>query len=158
MNSSGLTLDYLKIFDLQNVEIQYYNTHHDSGTTSRKIKLALPIKVKHVPKERITSFLIVSSFFDTFLIRDINTIYDEAKAKIYKKGSDEYANEKELINSVISQYFHRYVKEYEIEIYCELEREKSPFYTHKYKAELNNLKYLSDNYVVSKVKSKNSFC
>lgn len=151
MDNSNLMLDYLKTFDLYNVDIQYYDIHHDSGATSSKIKLALSTKIKYVPKERITSFLIFSSFFDTFLIRDINTIYDELKAKIYRKGSNEYANERALINSVISQYFYNYVKEYEVEIYCELEREKSPFYMHKYKAELNNLKHLSGNYVVSKV-------
>ena len=158
MDDSNLMLDYLKTFDLYNVDIQYYDIHHDSGATSSKIKLALSTKIKYIPKERITSFLIFSSFFDTFLIRDINTIYDEIKAKIYKKGSDEYANERTLINDVISQYFYNYVKEYEVEIYCELERAKSPFYTHKYEAELNNLKPLSSNYVVSKVKNKNSFC
>ncbi|WP_321779377.1 hypothetical protein [Sulfurimonas sp.] len=152
MDDSNLMLDYLKIFELHNVEILYYDTYNDSDNISTKIKLGLSTKVKYVSKEQLISFLILSSFFDTWLVRDIDIVYDEIKSEIYRKGSDEHANEKALINSVLSQYFHNYIKEYEVEIYCELEREKSSFYIYKYKAERDNLKYIHhNNYVVSKI-------
>ena len=88
-------------------------------------------------------FLILSDFFNLFIKEKISTIYHNMNDEINEKGSDSHTNEKDFIVNSIKEYFDDYVEEYEIEIYCEIEKEGSPHYLNNYQITKHSCGFIS---------------
>jgi len=117
-------LNYLNIFDLYDVRIACVK-----GESYDNFVLKMPSK--DITKDTKIAFFIVGKHFEMFTAKNSSFLYDKLEIVVKQRGYGYNDNISNIIFDFLSRYFRKYVKKYEIEILCDIEREKSPFYKNK---------------------------
>lgn len=121
-------LKYLDIFDLPKVEIVFLSIN--GGDEAEKITLAIPKQENS--NDVLIAFSVISTYFKNFLVKNIKVALDEVRTIANKQGYDRAEDISHIILKVLARHFYDYVCEFEIEIVCDIEREKSPYYINNY--------------------------
>lgn len=118
-------LDCLETFELYGVGICFLKNNE-----SYKITINMPDK--EISYEQKVSFLVINDYFKKFLDRDMEAIYEniELITRIKRYSRDD--NILDIAVPLFCKFFKNYILEFEMEIACDIEREKSPFYATKY--------------------------
>jgi len=124
------------IKDLKEFISEYRKIDVDFRFTDNKVLFCLASQQPMMMKDDIVFFIILNDFYvqfsnSPFFLNAITEIQNRIKA------IDPNSYEKPLLNvsvakNIISFYFLQFLKENEIELFCEIEQEKSKFYASKY--------------------------
>jgi len=78
------------------------------------------------------AFQVLTSYFKKFIVLHHDEFYEEIANKAKIAGLFHAGDVNDITKEVIMRYFDTYIQKNEIDIICEIEREKSPFYANKY--------------------------
>jgi len=122
--------------DLKEFISEHRKIDIDFRFTDSKVLFCLVSQQLMMLKDDIVFFIILNDFYVQFLN---NPLFLSAIAEIQNriKAIDPNNYEKPLLHksvakNIISFYFLQFLKENEIELFCEIEKEKSEFYVSKY--------------------------
>jgi len=99
--------------------------------SENKSEIALCMR-KDIDDSDKATFEIFSVHFNKFLLDNINECYEEIVQRAKMVGRSHAGDVKDILKDVLMQKFIKYLQQYEVEIVCDIEREKSPFYINKY--------------------------
>ena len=78
------------------------------------------------------AFKVFAFFFKKFIVLHHDEFYEDVISKVKKAGLSNTGDISDIAKKAIMQHFEKYIQNNEIDIICEIEREKSPFYVNKY--------------------------
>lgn len=125
-------LDFLNIFGLNEVKIFYIQNNNDIEKSS----FTLSIPNTDLSEDKKIAFYILDKYFKKFILKYLSKIYLEAVKIVENSNLTDEENINFIVFPIIKKHFKNFVEENEIEIACEIEREKSSFYPTTY----NNVK------------------
>jgi len=118
-------LDYLETFDITGANICFLKNKEVTTITIHIPDIELSYNQK-------VAFFVVADYFKKFLSQYIENIFDKIENKTRKKNLNRDDNIIDIALPCISEYFRNYITKFEIEIACDIEREKSPCYSTNY--------------------------
>jgi len=117
-------MSLLDEFGLSRADIAFLYSKNKKG-------IALCMRSYLNDADKIT-FEIFSVYFNKFLQKHGNECYEEVAQRAKMVGRSHAGDIKYIAKEVLMQHFKKYLQQYEVEVVCDIEREKSPFYTSKY--------------------------
>ncbi len=117
-------MNLLDEFGLSRADIAFLYSENKKG-------IALCMRSDLDDTDRVT-FEIFSVYFNRFLQKHIDECYEEVAQRAKMVGRSHAGDIKDIAKEVLMQHFKKYLQQYEVEVVCDIEREKSPFYISKY--------------------------
>ena len=117
-------MNLLDEFDLSHVDIAFLYSENKKG-------IALCMRGHLDDADKVT-FEIFSVYFNRFLQKHGDECYEEVAQRAKMVGRSHAGDIKDIAKEVLMQQFEKYLQHYEVEVVCDIEREKSPFYVSKY--------------------------
>ena len=117
-------MNLLDEFGLSHTDIAFLYSENKKG-------IALCVR-SHLDDADKVTFEIFSVFFNRFLQKHGDECYEEVAQRAKMVGRSHAGDIKDIAKEVLMQHFKKYLQQYEVEVVCDIEREKSPFYISKY--------------------------
>ena len=117
-------MNLLDEFGLSHADIVFLYSENKKG-------IALCVRGHLDDADKVT-FEIFSVYFNRFLQKHGNECYEEVAQRAKMVGRSHAGDIKDIAKEVLIQYFEKYLQQHEVEVVCDIEREKSLFYTRKY--------------------------
>ncbi len=99
--------------------------------TTKGMKITLCARSSLSSSGEVT-FKILGKYFEDFLASEINYWLEEIRHRVSLAGLSNTDNIKDIAKDVLMSAFESYLHKNDIEIICDIEREKSPFYENMY--------------------------
>jgi hypothetical protein len=116
--------DMLQVYGIQKSEVVFVKT-----TKGTKISLCVRTPLSSDDK---VAFKVLEKYFEDFLSSEVDNLFEKIQTKAIMAGFANAGDVTDIVKEVISEAFETYLQKYDIEIMCDIEQEKSPFYTKKY--------------------------
>lgn len=99
--------------------------------SKNKMRVALCVRGSLKESDKIT-LDIFTEYFNKFFVEYADECYEEVAQKAKMVGRSHAGDIKDIAKDVLLQKFDVYLQQHEVEVVCDIEREKSPFYVSKY--------------------------
>jgi hypothetical protein len=114
----------LEEFGLSNADIAFLYSKN-------KTRVALCVRGSLKESDKIT-LDIFTAYFNEFFVKYADECYEEVAQKVKMVGRSHAGDIRDIAKDVLMQKFDAYLQQHEVEVVCDIEREKSPFYVSKY--------------------------
>jgi len=114
----------LEEFGLSNADIAFLYSKN-------KTRVALCVRGSLEESDKIT-LDIFTTYFNKFFVEYADECYEEVAQKAKMVGRSHAGDIRDIAKDVLMQRFDAYLQQNEVEVVCDIEREKSPFYVSKY--------------------------
>lgn len=116
--------DLLQEYGIQKSEVVFVKT--TKGT-----KISLCVRNPLSSDDEVV-FKVLGKYFEDFLVSEVDTWFEKLQTKAIMAGFANAGDITDIAKEVIAMAFETYLQKYDIEIMCDIEQEKSPFYANKY--------------------------
>ncbi|WP_457747461.1 hypothetical protein [Sulfurimonas sp.] len=114
----------LEEFGLSNADIAFLHSKN-------KTRVALCVRGSLKESDKIT-LDVFTEYFNKFFVKYADECYEEVLQKAKMVGRSHAGDIRDIAKDVLMQKFDAYLQQHEVEVVCDIEREKSPFYVSKY--------------------------
>lgn len=130
MSDEVVDLKFLQTFELREVRMIFGGIADQSSSTEEtSFFLVLDTPEKWESQNSYKTLWILNSYFHEFKQKQLGDILYEIEAKaINELGYAAVDDVGHIMRPIVSEHFHKYVSELEIEIAWEIEKAKSPYY------------------------------
>ena len=119
-----MKIDMLQVYGIQKSEIIFVKT-----TKGTKISLCVR---NTLSSDDETTFKVIGKYFEDFLVSEVDNWFEKLQTKAIMAGFANAGDITDMAKDIIAEAFETYLQKYDIEIMCDIEQEKSPFYANKY--------------------------